>query len=153
MIFSTIHSEKYKHYPAAIRKAVEYLKDRYFAAMEPGVYEIQGKDMYAQVFDAETGPLTERRPESHRQYLDVQFLVTGEEALGFTPWQAGYPVAEEIPERDLIFYASVQDEGFIQSRPGDFCVFFPGDIHRPQVCVGAPQTVRKVVVKVRTTLL
>ena len=27
--------------------------------MEPGVYEIQGKDIYAQVFDAETGSVEE----------------------------------------------------------------------------------------------
>lgn len=153
MIFSTIHCDEYKNYPAAIQKAVEYLKSHDFVTMEPGVYEIQGKDMYAQVFDAETGPVAERRPESHEKYLDVQFLAKGEEALGFTPYDQSYEVAERIEERDLIFYAGVQNEGFIQSRPGDFCVFFPSDIHRPQVNVGEPMTVRKVVVKVKTTLL
>ena len=57
----------------------------------------------AVVFDAETGPVAERRPESHEKYLDVQFLAKGEEALGFTPYDKSYEVAERIEERDLIF--------------------------------------------------
>ena len=62
--------------------------------MEPGVYEIQGKDIYAQVFDAETGSVEEKRPESHKNYLDVQFLASGEEKLGFTPLKDEYEVDE-----------------------------------------------------------
>lgn len=53
----------------------ERTKSNDFVNMEPGVYEIQGKDIYAQVFDAETGSVEEKRPESHKNYLDVQFLV------------------------------------------------------------------------------
>ena len=63
-----------------------------FVNMEPGVYEIQGKDIYAQVFDAETGSVEEKRPESHKNYLDVQFLASGEEKLGFTPLKDEYEV-------------------------------------------------------------
>ena len=37
--------------------------------MEAGVYEIEGKLMYAQVFDAATGPVSEKRPEVHEKYL------------------------------------------------------------------------------------
>ena len=45
--------------------------------MEPGVYEIEGKKMYAQVFDAETEPAEKKRPEVHENFLDVQFLESG----------------------------------------------------------------------------
>ena len=52
MIFSSIkNGDSFEKYPAAIQTALEYLKSHDFAAMEPGVYEIQGKDIYAQVFD------------------------------------------------------------------------------------------------------
>ncbi len=53
----------------------------------------------------------------------------------------------------FIFYKSVENEGFITSTPGCFCVFFPTDIHRPQGADGEPMKVRKVVVKVSTELL
>ena len=55
MIFSSINSnDDYKNYPEAVQRAINYLKNNDFVAMEPGVYEIEGKKMYAQVFDAET---------------------------------------------------------------------------------------------------
>ena len=143
MIFSSIkNGDSFEKYPAAIQTALEYLKSHDFASMEPGVYEIQGKDIYAQVFDAMTEDVADRRPESHEKYLDVQFLVSG-----------NYKVAEHIKERDLIFYESVEDEGYIESRPGCFCVFFPSDIHRPQVISGEAMNLRKVVVKVSVALL
>ncbi len=154
MIFSSIHTcDNYTEYPEVIRKVIDYLKSNDFVNMEPGVYEIEGKDIYAQVFDAETGSVEEKRPESHKNYLDVQFLASGEEKLGFTPLKYEYEVDEYFEERDLIFYKKVENEGFVHATPGCFTVFFPSDVHRPAVAVDKPMTVRKVVVKVRTTLI
>lgn len=154
MIFSSIHTcDTYTEYPEVIRKVIDYLKSNDFVNMEPGVYEIQGKDIYAQVFDAETGSVEEKRPESHKNYLDVQFLASGEEKLGFTTLKDEYEVDEYFEERDLIFYKKVENEGFVSAVPGCFTIFFPSDVHRPAVAVDKPMTVRKVVVKVRTTLI
>ncbi|HIR85771.1 MAG TPA: YhcH/YjgK/YiaL family protein, partial [Candidatus Limivicinus faecipullorum] len=65
MIFSNVNIDEYKKYPAAIRKAVEFLKSNDFTAMEPGTYKIEGDDIYANVFDALTEPAAQRNPESH----------------------------------------------------------------------------------------
>lgn len=82
MIFSSVYAkDDVSKYPEAIQKAISYLKDNDFIHMEPGVYEIQGKDIYAQVFDAETGEVSEKRPEVHEKYVDVQFLVSGKEKI------------------------------------------------------------------------
>ena len=35
---------------------------------------------------------------------------------------------------------------------GDFVVFYPGEVHKPLCAVGAPAQVRKVVVKVFSSL-
>ncbi len=154
MIFTSVYAEdEYRNYPEAIRTAIDYLKSHDFETMENGVYEIQGRDMYAQVFDAQTEPLTDRHPEVHEKYLDVQFLVKGREKLGFTKDTGNYSVLECFDERDLIFYKEVENEGFVESRPGNICVFFPSDVHRPQVVSGEAMTVRKVVVKVSVGLL
>ena len=75
MIFSSINSkDDFTSYPKAVQRAIKYLKENDFVNMEPGVYELEGKLMYAQVFDAETGSVNEKRPEVHEKYLDVQFL-------------------------------------------------------------------------------
>ena len=69
MIFSSIHTkDDYSNYPKAVQRAIEYLKSNDFTKMEPGVYEIEGKQLYAQVFDAMTEPLADRKPEVHEKY-------------------------------------------------------------------------------------
>lgn len=154
MIFSSIYAkDDVRKYPQAIQTAIDYLKSNDFVQMEPGVYEIQGKDIYAQVFDAETGAVSEKRPEVHEKYVDVQFLASGRERLGFTPDTGSYEVDERMDERDLIFYKSVENEGFIEAVPGCYSIFFPADVHRPACMSGEPMKVRKVVVKVAVALL
>lgn len=154
MIFSSIHAKDVRHtYPKAIQTALEYLKANDFTAMETGVYEIQGKEIYAQVMDAVTRPYEEGRPEVHEKYVDVQFLASGREKLGFTPDTGNYEVDERFDERDLIFYKSVENEGFIEATPGCYSIFFPADVHRPGLISGESMTVRKVVVKVSVDLL
>ena len=154
MIFSSINGRDMgKGCPEVILRVMEYLRNQNFKSMEPGVYEIQGKELYAQVFDAVTEPVKDKRPEVHEKYLDVQFLVSGRERIGVTPDTGRYKVAERIEERDLIFYESVEDESFLEMRPGYFCVFFPSDVHRPAVISGESMSIRKVVVKVSVSLL
>lgn len=154
MIFSSIHAnDDIKKYPQAIQTAIEYLKANDFTAMETGVYEIQGKDIYAQVMDAQTGAYEEKRPEVHEKYIDVQFLASGREKLGFTPDTGSYEVDERFDERDLIFYKSVENEGFIEATPGCYSIFFPADVHRPGIAAAEPMKIRKVVVKVSVALL
>ena len=121
--------------------------------METGVYEIQGKEIYAQVFDAETAPADTKRPEVHEKYVDVQFLASGHEKIGFSVDTGKYEVDERFDERDLIFYKSVENEGFIEVVPGCYSIFFPTDVHRPAVAAGEPETIRKVVVKVAVSIL
>lgn len=154
MIFSSIYAkDDLNKYPKAIQTALEYLKANDFTTMETGVYEIQGKDIYAQVMDAQTGACEEKRPEVHEKYVDVQFLASGRERLGFTPDTGKYEVDERIDERDLIFYKAVENEGFIEATPGCYSMFFPADVHRPGVASGEPMIIRKVVVKVSVALL
>ena len=83
MIFSSIHAhDDLKKYPAAIAKAITYLTETDFDNLADGVYEIDGKMMYAQVFTFTSKPASECKPELHRKYLDVQFWISGEEKFG-----------------------------------------------------------------------
>lgn len=154
MIFSSIYAkDNVEKYPKAIQTALEYLKANDFTTMETGVYEIQGKDIYAQVMDAQTAPAATKRPEVHEKYIDVQFLASGKERLGFTFDTGSYEVDERLGDKDLIFYKSVENEGYIDAVPGCYSIFFPEDVHRPAVAAGEPMTIRKVVVKVSVALI
>ena len=154
MIFSSIYANNnLNHYPAAIGKAITYLMETDFSAMEDGVYEIDGKMMYAQVFTFTSKPVAEGKPELHRKYLDVQFWISGEEMFGVAPSNGVGNCIEEILERDLYFYDGVANESFVHATKGCYAVFFPNDVHRPGTVVDEPLTYRKVVVKVHKDLL
>jgi YhcH/YjgK/YiaL family protein len=156
MIFGNIkdYESGFAWLPQPFKTVIEHLKQTNFQALPVGNYDLQGKDIYVQVFDMTTKPFAETRPEVHRQYADVQFSVCGREQIGVASDDGGNAVAEDLlAERDLLFYAGVQNESMLTMTPGSFAVFLPSDVHRPGVAVGGPATVRKVVVKVRVSLL
>ena len=63
-------------------------------------------------------------------------------------------VLEDLVEaRDLLFYTGMENESTLTMTPGSFAVFLPSDVHRPGVALDEPKKVRKVVVKVRVSLL
>ena len=156
MIFGNIkdYESGFAWLPQPFKTVIEHLRQTDFQALPVGNYDLQGKDIYVQVFDMTTKPFAETRPEVHRQYADVQFSVCGREQIGVASDDGSNAVAEDLlAERDLLFYAGVQNESMLTMTPGSFAVFLPSDVHRPGVAVGGPATVRKVVVKVRVSLL
>ncbi len=140
-------------YPVPIRKALEYLKAHDFTVMQTGVYEIDGKNIYAQVMDAQTDTVDRKKPEVHRQYVDLQYSPGGNEKIGVAVDGGKNIVAENLfEERDILFYTDVLNESFITMEAGSFAVFFPWDIHRPACAINEPASIRKVVVKIRVSL-
>lgn len=74
MIFGHIAQPNPCHLPAAIERALDFLRTTDFRKLEPGVVEIDGKNIFAQIIDLTTRDVAENRPEVHRRYLDIQFL-------------------------------------------------------------------------------
>lgn len=155
MIFSTVQAQgELRCYPAAIQKAVDYVTHTDFSRLEDGRQSIDGDGMFANLFHLTSKPKTETRPETHRDYIDVQFWLGGEELCGCAPFVEGTPCLESREDEDLYFYGDFAGESFFRAGPGCFAVFFPRDAHRPGVCTeNGPCTYRKVVVKIRTDLL
>lgn len=141
-------------YPAALRRALDYVRRQDFSTMEAGDHPIEGDLMYAKVFDMTSGDLSSCKAEFHDRYLDVQYWVNGEELLGCSGRTGDEKIIESHPERDLYFCTVPEKETMIHVHGGDFVVFFPSDIHRPGgAWQGKRQSYRKVVVKVSVLLL
>jgi len=140
--------------PQPLKTALAHLKATDFAALPAGNYDLQGRDIYVQVIDMATKPFAETRPEVHRQYIDVQFLCRGKEKIGVAAETGNNTLAEDLlATRDLLFYTGMENESTLTMTPGSFAVFFPSDVHRPGCADGEPSPIRKVVIKVRVSLL
>jgi biofilm protein TabA len=114
-----------------------------------GRYPLDGDDLFALVQTYETGPATEKQFESHREYVDIQYIAEGAERILYAPVE-GLEVCTPYSEAgDVVFYAEPGASSSFLLRPGDFAVLFPGDAHKPGCMAGARDPVKKVVVKAR----
>lgn len=138
------------HYPEAVKKALDYLRTHDFTQMEDGKYAIDGEKSFALLQRYQTRPLSECRPETHRKFIDIQFIVEGEEYLGWCAFSPDLQVTEPYDEeKDVMFYdAMVPDSDILLAADG-FAVLYPEDVHRPCGAVeGISKPVTKVVVKI-----
>jgi biofilm protein TabA len=141
---------KYMHLPPRIQRAIEYLGSTDFTYVENGHYELDGKNLISIVNRYKTKLPEQAVWESHRKYIDVQFIAGGEERFGHVSL-ANAPAVKTpySSEKDVIFYEPGTE---IHDAPmGTFMIFYPEDIHAPSLAVGSPPTpaeVVKVVVKV-----
>lgn len=135
--------------PDDIRRGLRFLAGTDIAALPAGRIDIDGDRMFALIQDYETAPKADKRPESHARYIDIQYVASGREMIGYAPLAGNNPVAENFFEdRDVQFFSTVADETDLVLGTGAYAVFHPTDIHRPGCIAGAPAKVRKVVVKI-----
>jgi YhcH/YjgK/YiaL family protein len=156
MFFSsltTLETDK-RVLPPYIVKGLEYLASKNFSAMAPGRYDIDGNDMFALVQEYTTVPKSEKKAEFHEQYIDVQFMCSGSEIIGFAPAGASADVHENcLSEKDAITFTTVSNETDLILTDGMYVILYPGEIHRPQCAHGAQVLVKKVVLKVAITTI
>ena len=149
MIFGHITQPNPCRLPAAIERALDFLRSTDFSKLAPGVVEIDGKNIFAQIIDLTTREVAENRPEVHRRYLDIQFLAWGEEKIGFAIDNGNNAISESLlAQRDIIFFHGCEHESFLEMIPGSYVIFFPQDVHRPGCHQSVATPIRKIVVTV-----
>lgn len=114
-----------------------------------GRCEIDGDAVYATLMSYETKIPADPTHEVHRRYADVQFLLSGQEAMCFTPAERLGEGNGYNAEKDYELCAAPVMPATFAVQPGQFVIFFPGEGHKPSLALGAPAPARKVVVKVR----
>lgn len=134
-----------------VKKALELLKQVDVMNLPNGKTPLDGENIFASVNTYETESVTDRRPEKHFKYIDIQILGAGREAIGYTDVENVSDLTEDRREtNDVVFYGTTRKENFVELEKGDFAIFFPWEVHRPNCWFGeGPETVKKIVVKVR----
>lgn len=131
-------------------KAFEFLKNNDLSALEVKRYDIDGDNVYATISEYLTKNEEDARYEAHRKYIDIQYVIKGQEVIGLAPLADKMGTLEEYdPARDIEFL-TVRNGMNLKANPGRFFIFFPEDAHCPGMKDGENSTVRKIVVKVKT---
>ena len=149
MILTTLaEAAAYEALGERIAAGLRWLREMDPAAAD-GRHPIDGDDVFALVSSYETGPSTEKQFESHRVYIDLQYLAAGNERILHAPAAALSVQTLYDEAADITFYAEPPFASSLLMRTGDLAVFFPEDAHKPGCMAGGRHAVRKVVVKVR----
>ena len=111
-----------------------------------GKTEMDGEHLFVYMQEYDSKEAKEVKGESHRRYIDLQCVISGEEIIGYQVLE-GQKVLEEIPEKDIVFYLNTGMTK-LRMKAGMFAVFFPGEIHAPCQISGQSERVRKAVFKI-----
>ena len=113
-----------------------------------GRYAIAGDQVFALVQSYVTADPSTKRFEAHRQYLDLQLLVSGRERIAAAPLATLSPFSEYSKSSDVQLF---EDPAFATSlalRADDFALLFPEDAHKPGCQDRGPEPVKKIVIKI-----
>ncbi len=140
--------ENYQLYSAineSIAKGFAFLRNTDLDAIPSGKHNIEGDTIFALVQEYQTKPLAECKLESHKKYIDIQYVIRGEEFMGVTT-QNKQTIVEVNAEKDYTFYEG--STSLVRVSKGMFTIFFPDDLHQPCVQTESVSEVKKVVIKV-----
>jgi YhcH/YjgK/YiaL family protein len=140
----------YQNLESGIVRALDFLRTTDLEKLPDGKVEIDGDRLFAMVFRGRTKSPSQAIWESHRKYLDVQYIARGAERMGWVSLSKDLAVTQAYDaEKDVALYAAEGDH--IHIAAGTFVVFAPQDVHAPGIVTGRPPVpgeVLKIVVKV-----
>jgi YhcH/YjgK/YiaL family protein len=134
--------------PERWEKAFSFLHETDLEALEPGRYELNGKDLFVNVDEYISKHEKDALYEAHRKYADIQYVVSGEEKIGVMPLEETTDTIPYNDEKDIVFLRATGNN-YRLANAEKFFLFFPGDAHRPCVKTDKPEPIKKVVIKVR----
>ncbi len=136
--------------PGRWDKAFEFMKSRDLENVESKRYDIDGDNLFATVSEYTTVGEDEKHYEAHRKYIDIQYVVRGEEMIGVSPLSDTTQTFQPYDrDKDIGFY-EVSPVKKYEATPETFFIFFPSDAHEPGLDPGERGQVKKLVIKVRT---
>ncbi len=150
MIFDNIKNcEKYYGCHSKFEEAFAFIKRALGENLSAGRYELDGTALFAFIQEYETKLPEESQFEGHRNYIDIQCIVSGTECM------ESYDISNaaiKVPyshESDIGFFVDNEKAVKAVLESGDYGIFFPHDVHKPGMCFGGVKAAaKKIVVKV-----
>lgn len=150
-VFSDVNAvefaKQYQANKAIWDKAFIFLRDNDLASLPNGKITIDGDNLFASITEPTSKELAQTVWESHKKYIDLQYISRGKEKIGMNT-MSNLTLTEPYNEaKEAAHYSG--DGKYYVAEPGTFYLFFPQDPHRPSIKVDGYPVVKKVVLKIR----
>jgi len=137
-----VNIDKYSEIPANIKAFIKGLsKD-----LQVGRLNISDDD-YANVDEYTTKTHDNCKFEAHKKYADIQILLSGTERLDYSTSEGH--ITESYDENRDVMFAEAKETASVILDGTNFVMYFPEELHKPQMCVNNPEKIKKIVVKVK----
>lgn len=105
-------------------KAFTFLKEADLSLFEVGIHELDGKNVFAIVSEYDSKNPEDAQYEAHKNYTDIQYVVSGTEYIGLTDLSSTSVKTPYDEEKDIAFY-HVEGGKNLLAKPGVFLSFSP----------------------------
>lgn len=85
--------------------------------------------------------------EAHKKYIDIHFIIDGEERFGYAHIDRLSLIQEYNEEKDFMLLKGKAD--ILLLKKGDFIITFPEDAHAPSLKSEGYDTVKRTVIKIQ----
>jgi biofilm protein TabA len=131
-------------------EAFAFIKNHDLNNLAVGKYPIDGDNVFASVTEDPTKDFDKTKWESHRKYIDLQYVINGEEKIGVCPIVKATVTKPYDEKSDAANYQAVGKT--YTAVPGTFFIFFPAYAHRPNITPGGNKVDKKLVIKIKVAV-
>ena len=131
-----------------VRRAVEYMEKLIAPGLANGTYSVNDW-LTVTVKHADTDCEANRRLESHRKNIDIQWVIDGMEAIGIADVSSLSVEEPYDPEKDVAFWERRPAMTKVVLKEGSYAILYPKDAHMPCIAAPKPGTIRVAIGKVR----
>lgn len=150
MIFDNLQNcEMYYEINDKFEAAFDFIKKATCENLPVGKYELDGSELYASIQEYTTKYEYECKFEGHRNYIDIQYIISGIEVIEVVDISKAESMIEYSVENDIEFYKNTNKAGKGVVESGEYGIFFPKDLHKPGINYEEVTAVKKIVVKVK----
>ena len=148
MIADTLNNAAlYNHLHEGFKQAFDWMHATDLKAIENGKYELNGDRLFAIVQSYETKPVDGEQMEAHKKYIDIQYMIEGEEQIGHA-FLKEQTESKKYSSEDDFWLTAEPPSFFTKLAAGNFMIFYPTDLHMPCIQTDKKTKVKKVVIKV-----
>ena len=114
-----------------------------------GRHEVDGDHIFINAAEYDTNPVERSGMEHHKRYIDVMWMVSGQETIGvcdtanLTEFTMAYSEKDDVALAKLV---PVYTE--LKIKAGDVVILFPEDAHAPSMELDGTSHVQKLIAKV-----
>ena len=123
MIFDRLsNSKQYEKLNEKFKIGFDFLKNNNLKEMKDGRYDI-AEGVFANVQSLKTKNKTEKKWEVHKDYIDIQYVIKGEESMGYGILEDFKKVVVPYDKEKDIEFLDGEKFNYIDVNENDFVIF------------------------------